>query len=281
MNKISFSLFALVLSLTGFGQGAYILPSPTAADELVTLYIDVNQSTQNGLKAMLQAHPEEVDNVYLWTWMPNEVPGSNGSWGESAPGRKMTHVSGLLFKMEFIPTQFYQVSGPEFFTKGIACLAKLKDGNAYADMNVGEAKTEDFKIAIVPKLCDDLYCEFPEFAKQDDFVSITYNNNLETNPNLQNLNEGEVYLYILGRGQTAFANYPHVPLAQVTSTPALMMKAVPGKPGEFRLTIYPDTFFPTMPAGTVLNELRYYVVKPGYSPSPPVLDIYTFLDCEN
>jgi hypothetical protein len=279
MKKILFTLSAIVCSMLASAQSAYVLPSPTGADEPVTIYIDVSQ-TNGGLKTILMNHPDQVNNVYLWTWMPADN-GGNGSWSESNQFRKMTHVSGMLFSFDTIPTIFYGVDGPTFFANGISCLAKLRDGNAFADDGAGEAKTEDLKITIIPKLCDDLYCTFPELSKPEDFISITYNNNIETNPDLQNLSDGEVYLYILAKGTGPFNLYPYVPVAQAASTEALRMKPVPGKPGEFRLTIIPTMFFTNVPSTQTITELRYYVVKPGYIPTQPVSITYGFLDCSN
>lgn len=279
MKKILSIFTAILAAQSLFGQAAFVLPSPTGADEPLTIYIDVAQTTYTGLKDRLIAHPEDLDSVYLWTWQPADN-GGNGQWNASSAGRKMTHVSGLLFKYEIVPTTFYGISGPDLFSRGISCLAKMYDGNAYPEIPL-EAKTEDLNIVIIPKLCDDLYCVFPEIGKSEDFISITYNNNIEEDPNLQNLGADECYLYPIVRGNTAFNIFPYVPLAQVTSTPALKMKPVPGKPGEFRLTILPEEFFGTIvPATQTFRELRYYVVKPGYSPSTPTIEIYSFLQCE-
>jgi hypothetical protein len=278
MKKILSIFIAVIAAQSMFGQAAYVLPSPTGADEPLTIYIDVSQTTYTGLKDRLIAYPEAINDVYIWTWQPADN-GGNGQWSSSAEGRKMTHVSGLLFKYEIIPTEFYGVTGPQLFARGISCLAKLKDGTAYPDIPL-EAKTEDLSITIIPKLCDDRFCIFPEIGKAEDFISITYNNNLELDANLQGLGADECYIYLVARGNSAFNIYPYVPVAQVTSTPALKMKPVPGKPGEFRLTIIPEDFFGTIiPATQTFRELRYYIVKPGYTPPSPVFEAFTFLQC--
>jgi len=278
MKKIIYSIICLFIAEFAFGQAAYVLPSPTGADEPLTIYIDVSQTTYTGLKDRLIAYPEEVNNVYIWTWQPADN-GGNGQWNSSSENRKMEHVSGLLFKYTIIPTEFYGVSGPQLFSRGISCLAKLKDGNALPDIPQ-EAKTEDLNITIIPKLCDDKYCIFPEIGKAEDYISITYNNNIELDPNLQNLGSDEVYLHAVIRGNTAFNIYPYVPVAQAASTPALKMKPVAGRPGEFRLTILPEEFFgEIVPDTQTMRELRFYVVKPGYVPPTPVFEVYEFLNC--
>lgn len=278
MKKYIFTLSAIIASLTGMAQAAYVLPSPTAADESITLYIDVAQ-TNGGLKSILAAHPEVIDQVYIWTWMPSGPVVGNGEWGDSNEALLLTHVSGYLYSLTFIPTEFYGVDGPTFFTRGISCLAKLDNGNAFPDDGFGEAKTEDLHVDIIPKLCDDIFCTFPEIAKKDDFFSITYDNNQETIAALQDLGEDEVYIYLLAK-TGPFSNYPYVALDQVTSTPALKMKPVAGKPGQFRITFVPTDFFTSVPEGQTISEVRYLILTPGYTPAPPVYNSYVFADCE-
>jgi hypothetical protein len=279
MKKIiSIALFALAMN-TGWAQSAYVLPSPTAADEPLTLYIDVAQAG-GGLKTMLTNHPEEVDNVYLWTWNPAGPVGGNGEWGSSRDAMKMTWEGGLLFSMTFTPTTYYNVDGPTFFSKGISCLAKLKSGYAHAEDNVGEAKTPDLIIPITPKLCDRLYCTFPELAKEDDFVSITYDNTKETNPALQNMGDDDCYVYLYA-GYDIFSGVEYVAPSAVTSTPALKMKRIANRPGLFRLTILAKDFFTGIPEGQTIDMLQFYVLRPGFSYSGvPPFQSYAFLSCE-
>jgi hypothetical protein len=47
---------------------------------------------------------------------------------------------------DFYLRHFYGVEATEFFSLGISCLAKMKDGNAYAGEYPGEAKTEDLNM---------------------------------------------------------------------------------------------------------------------------------------
>ncbi len=283
MKKIlSIALFALTMN-TGWAQSAYVLPSPTAADQPITLYIDVAQAG-GGLKIMLTNHPEEVDNVYLWTWMPAGPVGGNGEWGSSRDAMKMTWEGGLLFSMTFTPTTYYNVDGPTFFSKGIKCLAKLKSGYAYAEENVGEAKTPDLEIPITPKLCDRLYCIFPELAKEDDFVTITYDNTKETKPALQNIGDDECYIYLYAHDNLTGMGVEYASENATTSTPALKMKRVANRPGLFRITILAKDFFTGIPEGQTIDYLQYYVLRPGFSYSgqgqQPPTQSYFFLSCE-
>jgi hypothetical protein len=280
MKKI-LSLFVAFCSCNFLhAQKAFVLPSPTGASETMTLYVDVNQTT-GGLKNILTAHPDYVDSVYLWTWNPAGPVVGNGEWANSNSAMRMTHESGLLFSMTFIPTAYYNVDGPTFFTKGISCLAKLKSGYLFESDGFGEAKTEDLNVSIVPKLCDRLYCLFPEISRNDDYVSITYDNNKETNPELLNLGPDDVYLYIKAR-YNAFQGVEIATPANAASTPSLKMKPVPGQPGKFRLIFVPKDFFAAiMPAGQQVTELYYYVVKPGFTyAGPPPGQNYAFQNCE-
>lgn len=258
---------------------AFVLPSPTGANDLITLYIDVNQTTY-GLKSILLAEPQEIDNVYIWTWNPSGPTVGNGEWGNSNDSMKLHHEGGLLFSIQLVPTAFYGVDGPTFFANGISCLAKLKNGNAHEDLGFGEAKTEDISIAIIPKLCDELYCMFPQQGKQEDFLSITYDNNQETNVNLQNLGADEVYLYLRAVTDIFNGGPEYATQTNSSSTPALKMRAVPGLPGFYRLTIIPEEFFAGLTTQEIL-KLRFVVVKPGFTHPPQAVpyEEYVFSDC--
>ena len=80
----------------------------------------------------------------------------------------------------------------------------------------GEAKTEDFNVGVLPKLCEEKMCVFPETRRADDFVSITYNSNIDVD--LTDIENDEVYLQIKARA-TDGNFYSMVPDEEVTSTP--------------------------------------------------------------
>jgi hypothetical protein len=277
-NTTFLTILLCCMAHMSFAQAAFVLPSPTPSDEPITLYIDVNQ-TNGGLKQMLLAHPEVQDEVYIWTWMPSDPIGGNGSWGDSNEERKLVNEGNLVYSWTFVPTEAYGVDGPTFFANGISCLAKLNNGNDFPDDGVGEAKTEDLKVSIIPKLCDAKFCNFPLLGKQADFLSITYDNNQELNPNLQNLGADECYLFLTAYFDEfgfSFANYA----TQVVTTtlPEMKLKPVAGSPGFFRITIIPEELFPNAPGPIV--SLKYMVLKPGYTVSGiPVLETYTFISC--
>jgi hypothetical protein len=275
MKKILFTLAAFAIAVVGFSQAAFVFPSPTNANATMDLYIDVAQTT-GGLKTLLGNHPEEIDSVYMWTWQPAGPSCGNGEWGNSNTCMRLTHVSGLLYKMTFVPTTYYACTPLQLFQNGISCLAKLKNGNAYSSDGVGEAKTEDLHVDIVPALCADRICFFPEAAKQDDFFSISYDNTQETDVNLQNLGTDECYIFLRAFTGT-FTFFDVAPIANVTSTPSLKMTEF--SPGKFRKTFIPEDFIP-IPEGSTITKIGFYIVKPGYSPNPPPYQYYYPLNCQ-
>lgn len=294
MNRI-LSLSALLLAgafwNAGWGQAAYVLPSPTAVDSECTLYIDLSQCQDQRLSDMLDAYPEE--DVYLWIWNPSAPLDGNGDWGDSDDHQKMTKVSEKLYSLSFVPSTYFGVDGPTFFTRGISCLAKFDNGYAYEEEFGGEAKTEDLSVGIVPQLCNGRMCIFPEIREGDDFITFTYDNNQETNPDLQNLSD--VYLNLTARtdaftlytyGDDGVASTPF----DAGTVPELKMTPVDGEPGFFTFTFVPETFFLGTPSNIdqtpytgepLENGVRWYITKPGYTfTGPPPANSLGLLICE-
>lgn len=284
MKNFLYASLVSCLPFASVAQTAYLLPSPTDANEEVTVYIDLNQSTDgiqnNSLKAILTDHPD--DDVYLWSWNPAEPVGGNGTWGESNESLKLTKISNLLYSITFVPTEFYGVDGSQLFTNGISCLAKLKDGNAYSGPEYnygGEAKSEDLTIVVIPKLCDRRICIFPEVRQEDDYLSITYDNNQEPIEGLQNMGSDECYIYLVARIST-FNFYEYVPAAEVTNTAELRLEPVPGEPGMFELIFIPRDFFSMIPPNEKIQDIVFRIMRPGftYSGIPPQ-EIIPILNC--
>jgi hypothetical protein len=193
----------------------------------------------------------------------------------------MEKIGPMLYAKTFVPTEFYGVDGATFFSLGISCLAKFGNGNAYAEEGyAGEAKTEDLHVDIIPELCNSKFCIFPEIRQEDDFLSITYNNALETNTGLQDMGDNDCYLYLSAK-TGPFDSYPYVPSSEVTMTDELRMKPVPGEPGKFRITIVPADFFPDVPEGEAITDITYYVLRPGFTyQGPPPTATISMLQCE-
>ncbi|MGB1636209.1 MAG: hypothetical protein ACPHBR_05450 [Flavobacteriales bacterium] len=273
-----------MLQSAAFGQAVTLSPTPTGLHEEVTLTFDISQSESFGLKTILEANPDLP--VYIWTWTPSDPVGTNGSWNNSNDDLQLVHQGGLTYTLTFVPSQFYtDASG--LYSQGISCLAKLKDGAPYPGLeDFGEAKTEDFNVGVLPKLCEEKMCVFPETRRADDFVSMTYNNNLDVD--LTDIENDEVYLQVKARG-TDGQYYALAADADVTNTPELRMTPVPDKPGFYRLVILPEEFFEgIVPEGLGILSLICYPLKPGFTYSPdttPWDGIYyetlvPLLDCE-
>jgi hypothetical protein len=129
-------------------------------------------------------------------------------------------------------------------------------------------------------------CIFPETRRASDFVSITYNTNLDTALNVQ---EGEdVYLQLSARG-TDGQFYKLAEDDQVTNTPELTMTPVEGKPGFYRFIVLPEEFFGAlMPEGLGILTMVAFPTKAGFEYAPdttPWDGLYyetniPLLDCE-
>lgn len=282
MKKLIALSTLLCFAAITFGQVAYVLPSPTNANEEMTLYIDISQSADgtqnNALKAMLIDHPD--DDVYLWSWMPAEPVAGNGEWSASNEDLKLTKLNDLLYSITFIPTEFYGVDGSTLFANGISCLAKLGNGNEYPDDYEGEAKTEDLMVELVPKLCDARLCLYPEVRQASDFVHITYDNAQETIEGLQNMMDSECYVHLVAK-TGPFSFYEYVDDATVTATPELQLQPVEGEPGKFRIIFIPGDFFTEIPEGEAITEIIFRIMRPGFSyTGAPPQEILSILNCE-
>jgi len=270
--------FALITSSISFSQAAYIQPSPTSANEEITLFIDINQSQDglqnNELNAILGSLPDTT-GVYLWAWNPSAPVAGNGDWGASNESMRLNRIGPKLYSITFVPTEFFDIQGAELYSNGISCLAKLKDGSPIDGFD-GEPKTEDFHISITPKLCGDMICVFPEVRQSDDFLSITYDNSQETYEGLQGMVDGECYLWMAAKLLDG-SNIIYTDEEFVTSTPELQMKSLadgtPENENLFRITFIPDDLFGSMITEEMagIDYLICYVLRPGFSypPGPP------------
>jgi hypothetical protein len=248
----------------------------------MTLFIDMNQSEDgiqnNGLSGILDAYPDTA--VYLWTWDPSGPAAGNGDWDNSASHQELNKVGPKLYSMTFVPTEYYGVDGPQLFSRGISCLAKLRNGME-AEGFPFEAKSEDMHVDIIPKLCDARLCVFPELREPDDYITITYDNTKETlYEGLQEMGEDDCYIYLLGKVD-AFTSVELSIESEVTQNPDLKLQSLGD--GRFRTTLIPeDLFAPLLAEDQVLSEIWYYIVREGFSypPGPPPFEIISLLDCD-
>lgn len=281
-NTLCALVLGLVIGTSTSAQKVYVLPSPTDANSEMTLFIDMNQSEDgiqnNGLSGILDAYPDTA--VYLWTWDPSGPAAGNGDWDNSASHQELNKVGPKLYSMTFVPTEYYGVDGPQLFSRGISCLAKLRNGTE-AEGFPFEAKSEDMHVDIIPKLCDARLCVFPELREPDDYITITYDNTKEIlYEGLQGMADDDCYIYLLGKVD-AFTSVELSIESEVTQNPDLKLQSMGD--GRFRTTLIPeDLFAPLLAEDQVLSEIWYYIVREGFSypPGPPPFEIISLLDCE-
>lgn len=281
-NTLCALVLGLVIGTSTSAQKVYVLPSPTDANSEMTLFIDMNQSEDgiqnNGLSGILDAYPDTA--VYLWTWDPSGPAAGNGDWDNSASHQELNKVGPKLYSMTFVPTEYYGVDGPQLFSRGISCLAKLRNGME-AEGFPFEAKSEDMHVDIIPKLCDARLCVFPELREPDDYITITYDNTKEIlYEGLQGMADDDCYIYLLGKVD-AFTSVELSIESEVTQNPDLKLQSLGD--GRFRTTLIPeDLFAPLLAEDQVLSEIWYYIVREGFSypPGPPPFEIISLLDCD-
>jgi hypothetical protein len=124
MKKIFFILltaFALPFISKGQGRIAEIWTQPAVftADEQVSWFFDVTGTALDGT----------TDGVYLWSWFPSEP--DKGNWANSSDFAALKHVSGNIWRMDLIPSQYYGVPADQIVA--FYGLLKNKDGSKVTD----------------------------------------------------------------------------------------------------------------------------------------------------
>jgi len=265
MKKILtyFAVIALIgMSEIADAQGIYFDPEPTNVFEPVRLYIDISSSDCNCPE--LQDAAPETNPLYIWTWNPNEardpitIDGqtfdiTNGEWGVSNENLVMTQDESNpnLWYYDFLGApmvQFYNVPAATFYATGINFLIKEKNG---APADQPEQKSGDLSAIPEPVGCVNVLCLFPTIWFPSEYLTLTYNNNIETNPGLQNLGPDEVLVYFRYKVNGGpFITY------QVPSEAQLTFEGG----GFFTKTIIPKQLF-GIPDGDELTELQVFVTK--------------------
>lgn len=269
MKKLLITLLLLINIKFVSAQAAWIDPDPTNVTQTVRLYVDLDkldQSLEHVQLLMANAGP-----FYIWTWSPFEHPvGSpkvNGEgerpWQNSNELLKMTKDDSKgpnVYYYEMIPTEFYEVSASDVYSKGINFLVKPKNGGGYGDPDI---KSTDFILAVNPPKTDKgtLY-PFPSVILQDQLLSIIYDNSIEKKVSMQNLADGDALLYIKATVEdTATAVTSTIEpskFLQLQNNPKLKMKK--DASGKFKLYLIPNQFL-NIPAGSVLKEIELTIRK--------------------
>lgn len=238
MKKIvSLIVPILFLASFGFGQAAWVEPNPANVNAEIKIMIDVSQPDCE-CPLLLDA-----DSLYLWTWEPTEnATINNGQWNASNPELKMTKESDNIWSYTLIPTQFYNVEASEVYDKGISFLAKFIDGSA---IDGAEPKSADQHVDIDPLGCVDKVCTFPQFFKDDDYLTIIYDNTLEDKSSMQNLDPDNCYFLptaVAGGIQYQYTTNNFDPNNLLENSYPELKMTFEGE-GKFAYTILSDEFF--------------------------------------
>ncbi len=248
----------LFTSLTAFGQGAsWVTPSPTDVTSVVRVYIDLSHpDCQCPLLQDWAVSPPPADeqNLFMWTWQPAApASGGNGEWTSSNPNNDMQQDpdNPAHWYKEMVPTAFYGQDPGAIYATGISFLIKRKSGAALPD---GEPKSADQNVPLVPLSCVDRVCPFPQKWFQDDYVFITYDNNQEINPVLQNLGPDDAKIFYRYRVDGG----PLITLQGDESDARFQLKY--DGDGFFSIVMLPEEFF-SIPEGSVLTQLQVFITK--------------------
>jgi hypothetical protein len=218
MKKSIFQYLALAVILlaanAASAQKTWLEPGSTDfnPEDSVRIYVNLTECERQ----VLLNYPGDL---YFWTWQPTGDDKhliKNGQWDSSNDGRVMTKTTNPnVYYYAMIPTVFYNATVQEVYENGFAFLLKAKNGYE-TGTGADEAKTEDliikpekpgvpkvFTMPAVPKSLKKASDTAPDTlaVSQKDFVTVFYNNKLETVPEIQNLTEGdEVHAFIRTTG---------------------------------------------------------------------------------
>jgi hypothetical protein len=250
---------------TVFGQAVVTDPNPyNDPNDEVKIIVNLNLLDQNlSHTQLLIEAATNGDDMYIWTWSPYEFPAGspkvNGEgaqpWKNSNELLKMTNEGDLIYSYTMIPVEFYEVDAATVFENDIKFLVKPKDGGGYGDPDI---KSEDLTLEInPPNLARTVVYGFPAAPLQDDVFRIIYDNYREEKPSMQNLEAGNVYVYLEATLTDSSSIIPST-FFQVGNNPNLEMK-VAGN-GIFELVIIPELFF-NLQSGQKINSIKSIVMK--------------------
>ncbi len=266
MKKLLAILFFLSVAIMGAAQGIYFEPEPTNIFEPSRLYINIT-SSDCSCPELQDADPES-NPLYIWAWDPNEerpdingVNIKNGEWGNSNPNMKMkrdeSNPNLWYFDFYNFPmVQFYNVPASTIYADGIQFLVKEKNG---APPDVPEQKSPNLSAVPEAPGCLDKLCLFPTVYFQDDYLTLTYNNNIETIGSLLNIPEDQAYIWFQYK-----INGGSFQVARAQSE-KFRLKADGG--GFFSLTLVPKDFF-ELEDGDILTSVNAFITKPPVQAPP-------------
>ena len=256
MKKILSFLSVCALAGTAFGQAAYVFPTPTPVEDTVWLYVNL---ADPGCNCPNLVNPTE--DIFMWTWQPGDPTVGNGDWDNSNEAMKMTQDENdpNLWYMKMVPTDFYGVDDATVYANGFSYLAKFKDGGSGGGTEL-ENKSQDFNLGVVAPPCNKKLCPHPEVFLQEDYFTVYYNNNLETNTSLQNLGTDEVHIHM--RGITASGlTYEKAQQGSIWTDDQFAMVFEPST-DLYHYTIIPEDYFEIPdPEGDPLETIQVTFIK--------------------
>ncbi len=210
---------------------------------------------------------------YIWTWNPRELPASDPNvnglgaqpWKNSNDNLKLTWDSirgPQIYYYEMIPTDFYGVTKGEVYSKGISFLVKPKDGGGFGGPDF---KTEDLNIKVNAPIERDTIYTLPKCAYTDEIVTVMYNNLVERNVAMRNLDANDCYLYV----KLTLSDATIVEKSgffDVGTNPALKMTKITDGifAGQFKLTMIPREFF-NIPTGKTIVSAQFIVRRQTFN----------------
>ncbi len=271
----------------------YLDPTPTDVTGPARLYIDLSPETISSwfegcgncdVNTFDDLDPE-TNPPYLWMWFRDgysrpqnaqingeDVNVSNGEWSASNPNMvlKQDENNENLWYFDFLGTSianFYGLPAAELYLEDFNFLVKQIDGS---DIGEGqEQKTADFGILPEPVGCFEKICPFPGTFFQDQYFVITYDNNKEEIPTLQNLSPGEALIWF--RYKVNGGSF------QVLQDESIGVMEFDGD-GIFSTTMIPEQFF-GLSDGDILDEIQVYITKSPIQAPPFTAPITLFPGC--
>lgn len=262
MKKLILITILILGTIAGArAQAAWIEPGPTTDVTLpCRIYVDLDKTTNTSLSGL-------TGPFYMWTWQPFEHPLgdslANGigaqAWKNSNDVLKMTPdptKGPRVYYYAMTPTEFYGVPAPDVYSKGISFLVKPKDGGGFGGPDF---KTEDLIIKVLAPIQRDTIYTMPKCAYTDEIVTVMYNNPVERNVNMRNLDANDCYLYIKVTLNDA-TTIEKVNFFDVGTVPALKMTKINDGQfaGQFKLTMIPREFL-AVPANKTILSAEFIV----------------------
>ncbi len=258
MKRVYFiAILSMFYSLTLFSQAAWVEPNPANVNDSIMIFIDVSQPDCE-CPSLINLDAEG-DSLFLWTWEPTEnATINNGQWNSSNHLLRMTSEGNNIWSYTMLPTVFYNVDASEVYDIGLSFLIKKFDGSAIDGV---EPKSTDLHVDIDPLGCANTLCSFPTVFQEDDYLTMIYNNLLETYSSLQNMTPDECYM--LPVAVAGGVDYPYfngsVSDPAIVTIPELHMQYEGD--GKFYTTILSDQFFRVdsdnpVPEGVPIEKIK-------------------------